>query len=256
MNEHLIQLKDIHLRRQGNEILRGIDLTMTDQQHLAIIGPNGAGKSFLLQILSADLIPSSGTTTILGKTFGQTNLWALRQSIGFISNRMLSWMQPKISVFEVVASGWFGTYGLADELSADQKQAVDQQLNEFELIELKDRSFASLSDGERRKALFARAMVKQPQFLILDEPCQGLDIPSREHLIKDIDALANTLPLVYVTHHLEELPLCITHVMLLKAGQVFAYGTPTEILTSERLSDLFDYDLSVEYTAGRWRVNH
>lgn len=256
MEKLIFDLQNVGITRQGYTILNGVDLQMHADQHLAIIGPNGAGKSFLLQVLSADLVPSSGTVTLLGKTFGKVSLWELRQKIGFVSSRMAFWVEGNTRVLDVVCSGFQGTYGLPEPATEEQRAAALELLEFFEISTLQTHSFETLSDGERRKVLLSRALVRQPELLILDEPCQGLDIPTRERFLEDLDRLAQRIPMVYVTHHLEELPTCITDVIYLKHGSIFNQGPKETLLTSKCLSAAFDYPLHVLKKGERWYVQH
>lgn len=252
----IVDVTDLGVVRQGKQILANLNIQMSENQHLAVIGPNGAGKSFLLRVLSADMIPSSGTVTILGKTFGQTNLWELRKRIGFVSTRLAFWYEGNTSVLDVVCSGFYGTFGLPEEATSQQKDAAWEMLEFFGMQDFADHTFETLSDGERRKVLLCRAMVTEPELLIFDEPCQGLDIPSREVFLGDVEKLAQKIPIIYVSHHLEELPQCISDVVFLKHGTVYAKGTKQEMLTTEHMSAVFDYNIAVIEKGHRYYVQH
>jgi iron complex transport system ATP-binding protein len=256
MNTPIIKLTNVCIQRQGKDILKGITLDLKADQHLAIIGPNGAGKSFLLRTLAADLIPSSGTTTILGKTFGKCSLWDLRKQIGYVSSSISHWYEKEASILDVVVSGFQGSYGLPTAPTQEHIDAAQKILKTFELEVRSFQKFSTLSDGQRRKTLLARALVIQPKLLIFDEPCQGLDIPTREQLLTDINELAKNTPIVYVTHHLEELPSCITHMMLLKAGKSLMYGEKDDLINSKNISELFDYPLEVRQKDHRYYTCH
>jgi len=251
-----IELQNVAVIRDGNFILKDISFSMPASGHLGILGPNGAGKSSLLKILSADMIPSRGKVTILGSTFGETNLWNLRKKIGFVSNNMSFWFDSKITVQQAVCSGLFGCYGLPEEPTAEQMANCKDQLARFNVAALTSRLLDTLSDGERRKVFLARALMTKPELLIFDEPCSGLDIPARELLLEDIGRLASEVPIVYVSHHIEEIPQCVTRLICLKKGQIFKEGTKEEIFTSESLSSLFDYPLEVRKKGTRWYVEH
>lgn len=252
----IIDLNNVSLTRQGKTILSDVSFTLEAGDRLAIIGPNGAGKSFLLRLLSADLIPSSGHISLLGKTFGETNLWELRRRIGFVSTRLAFYYEGNITVREVVASGFAATLALSEPLTVHQAAAVQTSLEFFQLQTLAEQTFETLSDGEKRKTLLARAIVEQPELLIFDEPCQGLDIPTRERFLAEVERLATTTPIVYVTHHVEELPTCITKVLFLRQGSVIALAAPEALLTSEELSALFNYPLAVQSRGGRYYIQH
>lgn len=252
----IASLKKLSIKRQGNTILADINLEIRSDQHLSIIGPNGAGKSFLLRVLSADLIPSSGTTTILGQTFGQCSLWDLRKQIGYVSSTIAKWYEKKASLIDVVVSGFQGTYGLPEQPTEEQLKAAQILLATYGLNERSSQKFSTLSDGQRRKTLLARALVTKPKLLIFDEPCQGLDIPTREQLLSEINQLAIKTPIIYVTHHLEELPSCITHMLFLKRGKLFKYGEKADLVNSENVSQLFDYPLEVTQKNNRYYTRH
>ncbi len=251
-SDRIIFVKNLKIIRQGNEILKGIDLQMYSNQHIGIIGPNGAGKSFLLQVLSADLIPSSGLVEILGKQFGKVNLFELRKEIGYVSNRMFYAFESNMTCLEVVCTGFSGVMGLPDGYTKQEAKQTIEILEFFGVEYLKDRKFEVISDGERRKIMLCRAIVTDPKLLIFDEPCQGLDIPSREFFLNDVDKLSKKIPILYVTHHLEELPGCITDLILLKKGEIFVKGKKNVILTSKNISDLFDYNLEVTEKDGKF----
>lgn len=241
----IINVQDLCIFRDGVTILEDVNFLMNSDQHLAVIGPNGAGKSFLLAVLSADMIPSRGKVTILGKTFGKCSLWDIRKQVGFLSSRMMHWIDGKSSVWQVIGSAFFGAYGVKDPLSQYQEQAITRSLEFFGMLEFWTRVFQTLSDGEKRKVLLCRALVTEPGFLVLDEPCQGLDIKSRDYFLTDLDRIGKKIPLIYVTHHLEELPNCIREIIFLKGGRVFAGGSKENLLTSDYLSELFDCRIEV-----------
>ena len=175
----IISLKNIVITRQNNQIIKDVSFTLNSQQHLAIIGANGAGKSFLLRVLSADMIPSSGQVIILEQEFGKISLWNLRKQIGFVSSRLAFWYEGKTTVREVIASGLHGTLGLPEEITTEQQKQIEEILELFQIQNLKQRIFETLSDGEKRKVLLTRALILKPKLLVFDEPCQGLDIPTR-----------------------------------------------------------------------------
>ncbi len=256
MNHSVVDVVDLGITRRGTTILQGISFSLAQHQRLAIIGPNGAGKSFLLRVISADLIPSRGTVSILGHVFGKVSLWELRKKIGFVSTRMIYECDRSLSVFEVVCSGFKGTYSLSEEPTEEEGSRAKERIRFFGLCSIEQRKFAVLSDGESRKTLLCRAMVNEPQLLVFDEPCQGLDISTRELLLADIDRLAIEIPLIYVTHHLEELPSCITDVMFIKGGEMKGLGVKDSMLASEALSELFGCPLLVKKKGVRYYVEH
>jgi iron complex transport system ATP-binding protein len=242
----MINLQNVQVVRGSKTILHDINLQFTSQDRIAIIGPNGAGKSFLLRILSADLVPSYGSyVEIFGQVFGRTKLADLRRQIGFVATRQTYWFDSKDTLRQVVASGLDGVYGASREFTPEEEELIDLSLDKFRLTEIQAQPFEVLSDGEKRKGLLARGLVHQPRLLILDEPAIGLDIRSRQNLLKTVDELSGKLPLVYVTHNLEELPDSINQVVLLKEGRVFRHGPKAEVMTTENFSSLFETELEL-----------
>jgi iron complex transport system ATP-binding protein len=284
----VISVQDLNLSRQGKPILSDLNFEIDKDEHLAIIGPNGAGKSFLTRVLSLDLAPNYGSQVeILGGGFGKSNLNELRKKIGFVSSKQADWFKDSVSIFknylgtldkdynnyefknegfgtgvntclEIVCTGFFGTFGISGKLDLEKLQKAKNLLAEFGITSGSKISFQTpfegLSDGEKRKVLLARSLATDPEVLVFDEPCQGLDIPSRERFLYEIQKQSEKKLIVYVTHHLEELPECIQKVLLIKEGKVFKFGQRNEVLTSQNLSELFDMSLKVEKSGEKFRV--
>lgn len=239
---------------ERQRILDGIDWTIAPGQQWVVLGPNGAGKSTLLSILSAQRHPSAGRAVVLGETFGRTDMRALRSRIGLVdpSMRMLDWLNAE----EVVLTGLRNTIWPRYEDWSDGDYAHAREL--LRLVGCGDfaaRELKTLSNGERQRIRIARALIAQPELLLLDEPATGLDFPAREALLLAIDALRQShpnLPIVMVSHHLEELPTTITHVLLLRGGRILAQGPACEMLTSALISACFGFDIAVYELGGRW----
>jgi iron complex transport system ATP-binding protein len=242
----LIFAKDLYLQKNGQKILNGLNFSLDFGQNLAIFGPNGSGKSFLASILALDLLPSFGSQLwVFGNKIGKTNLNLLRQKIGFVSSQELIWLNQNDLVINIVATGFFGTYGIVEDLNSKQINLAKDVLSRFGLGGLTLKNFNNLSDGQKRKVLICRALLNKPEILILDEPCQGLDIGARENFLNFLEDFTKEICLIYITHHLEELPNCITDVLFLKNGYPFLYGKKDKILTSKNLSNLFDLNLEL-----------
>ena len=240
----------------GAPVLHQVDWRIRTGERWVIVGPNGSGKTTLLRLLSSWLRPSGGTAVVLGETLGRTDMRALRRRIGYTSQALSDVLRPTMTPHEVVLSApngaletWWHTY------TDDQHADASRQLRHFGIdADMEHRPLRTLSSGERQRVLLARAFTGRPGLVTLDEPTAGLDVGGREDLLRRLDAAARTItaPLVLVTHHLEEIPPAFDRAVLVRDGRVVAAGPSTELLTSDRLSDLYGIHLRVRHEHGRW----
>lgn len=236
------------------DILKGIDWRVRRGEHWALIGPNGSGKSTLLSIAGAARHPSSGSATVLGGAFGRTDIPALRRRIGVVdaSQKVLDWL----TVEEVVLTGATSSIRpLWDRYGLRERERAARALSLVGCAGLADRPVSTCSQGERQRARIARALMTEPELLLLDEPAVGLDLPAREALIRALVALVEDRPdlsSVLVTHHLEELPPTTSHALLLHAGEVVASGPIADVLTPGNLSACFGFPIAIDQRDGRW----
>lgn len=250
----MIQLEGVTVIRNGNTILKDIVWKVNRGEHWSILGLNGSGKTSLLNLINGYLYPTSGKVEVLGQPFGKTNIPDLRKEIGFISSALLQQLKPLDSVLSIVLSGKFASIGLYE---AVEKQDVEEARSYMKLLNcehLEDSRFGILSQGEQQRILIARALMANPKILILDEPCNGLDIIAREELLEFIQKLAeqeNCPMLIYVTHHVEEVLPCFTHTLLLKDGQIFAKGLTKKLLTEQSLTKFYGRNVSVQNQQNR-----
>lgn len=252
-----IELKNVSVARRGNAILSDINLTVETGCCCAILGPNGSGKSALMAVLSGYLWPSTGTVCVDGRAYGRVDLAQIRQGIGLIEPSRAPKFDERMSVREMVATGLFGTIVLPPhrEPDEDQWRRVDEEVASAGLSAIGERAYGDLSSGEQMKTLLARAMVSEPRILLLDEPTVGLDIGSRAACVAVLDRLLQrTDPptMVIVSHHLDELPYGVGKIVLMKGGRVVGQGMPSQILTSEHLTRLFDCRIDVIENDGRF----
>ncbi len=254
MNDDTIAVRGVCLRRNGREILRGIDWTVAHGQHWAVIGANGSGKTTLLKIIGGMLFPTAGEVTVLGCQFGRCDLMTLRQRIAWVGPSLLARMPMHERVWDIVSSGLKATFGKVYELEGEDRDRVDASLARAGLGDRGDSPFTVLSQGEQQRALFARSLMSQPELFIMDEACSGLDIPSRERLLHMADDVMRDgkCGVMMVTHHIEEIPAGITHALVLKDGRVLASGPAAETLTSDTLSEAFGLRVGVEHDGGRF----
>jgi iron complex transport system ATP-binding protein len=254
---NVIEFRDIVWRRGTDTILQHVDWTVAQDQHWAIIGCNGSGKTSLLRMLCGYIWPTSGTITVLGHRFGTVDLRELRKSIGLVSSAFQEQLQsfhPRETALDVVLSGKFSTIGVYDEVYEDDVDRAADLLARFGAADLADRTFNTLSQGEKQRVLLARAWMGRPRILILDEPCTGLDVLAREHLLQAIQVLGQSEDaptLLYVTHHIEELLPLFSHVLLLKHGRVVASGEKPRVVTEPLLSEAFSIPVEITWQDDR-----
>jgi iron complex transport system ATP-binding protein len=252
----VLQLSDVSVVRDGNPILKSVNWTVDGDQRWVILGPNGAGKTTLLQIAAALIHPTAGRANILNDTLGSVDVFELRPRIGFASTAMARRIPPAESVLDVVMTAAYSVTGRwredYEELDVRRAQRV---LSEWKLGALEDRKFGALSDGEQKRVQIARAVMTDPELLLLDEPAASLDLGAREELLELLGGFASSQSspaIVMVTHHVEEIPTGFTHALLLRDGEVAANGPIDEVITAENLSAAFGLELSVGKTNGRF----
>jgi iron complex transport system ATP-binding protein len=252
----VLEFSDVVVRRNTRDIVSHLDWSVEDDQRWVVLGPNGAGKTTVLQLADTLLHPTSGTVTILGEQLGRTDVFELRPRIGFASSAMARRVPPEESVLDVVLTAAYSVTGRWREQydDIDERRAL-RVLAEWRLDHLADRTFGTLSDGEQKRVQIARAVMTDPELLLLDEPTASLDLGAREELLTLLSgyAQAPTTPaMVMVTHHVEEIPVGFTHVLLLRDGEVVASGPLDEALTAENLSTTFGLEITFTREAGRY----
>lgn len=252
----VLEFSDVVVRRNGRDIVSHLDWTVSDDERWVVLGPNGAGKTTVLQLADTLLHPTSGAVTILGERLGRTDVFELRPRIGFASSAMARRMPPEETVLDVVLTAAFSVVGRwrEDYDDIDERRAL-RVLAEWKLDHLADRTFGTLSDGEQKRVQIARAVMTDPELLLLDEPTASLDLGAREELLSLLSgyAQAPTTPaMVMVTHHVEEIPVGFTHVLLLRDGEIVASGPLDEALTADNLSTTFGLEITLTQEAGRY----
>ncbi|WP_270171351.1 ABC transporter ATP-binding protein [Paenibacillus sp. SYP-B4298] len=248
----MIYLNDLYLRREERVILDGVTIQMNPGEHWVILGKNGSGKTTLLEMMTGYMFPSSGTVEVLGNRYGQCDVREVRKQIGYISQSLIEKLALADRVWEVVATGAFAFLRFYQEIPQEVQERAYGLLQSMGIGHLAEQSLGTLSQGERKKALLARALMADPKLLILDEPCAGLDLFEREKLLKELNRLSQeSMTAVYVTHHIEEIIPLFTHVALIHEGKVAAAGPKREVLTDELLSQAYDVPIQVEWTYDR-----
>ena len=252
----VLDLVDVTVVRDGKKLLAGIDWRIADGERWVLLGPNGAGKTTLLQIVAAQMHPSAGSATVLGSTLGKVDVFELRTRIGLSSASLDGRIPNREKVRDVVLTAAYGKMARfrEDYEEADTGRAEDL-LSWWGLEGFADRAFGTLSSGERKRAMVARALMTDPELLLLDEPASGLDLGGREDLVRRLSnhAADPASPVtVLVTHHVEEIPPGFTHALLLRQGAVVASGPCELTLTSENLSAAYGIPLNVQTYEGRY----
>lgn len=252
----VLALESVGVRRGASWILSDISWTVRSDERWVLLGPNGAGKSTLLSLASTRQHPTTGTVTVLGETLGMTDVFDLRPQIGLVGAGLTEAIPSRERVRDVVLTASWGVTGRWREEydEADERRAA-RLLRLMGVSELADRRISTLSEGERKRALIARALMSDPEILLLDEPAAGLDLGGREQLVRrlgDMAADPSAPTTVLVTHHVEEIPPGITHALLLRGGTAVSQGRAADVLTNEALSATYGIPLEVQHRDGRW----
>lgn len=244
----VISMTNVSLRKHGKDLLKNINWQVEKGQTWAILGLNGSGKTTLLKLIMAEFFPTSGKISVLGQSFGKTDITEILKKIGIVSGFITDRLSLQLRAEQVVLTGKYKS-------SILYKQYGDRELNEARHMllsldggHLLGRRLYELSQGEKQLVLIARSLMEEPEILILDEATVGLDLFAREKLLKQIDRITDlpTAPTVlYVTHHAEEISAKMEHIILLKKGEIVAQGPKKDIITEKTLADFFDNQVSI-----------
>ncbi|SET90975.1 ABC transporter ATP-binding protein [Paenibacillus sp. NFR01] len=245
----IIDLHQVTWTRGANTLLSNVDWQVRPGEHWALLGLNGSGKTTLLNMITGYLWPTSGSISVLGHRFGDVDLRELRKSIGWVSSSLQEKLYGTDRTQYVIISGKHATIGLYDDFSEEDTSLARELMRQLGCLHLWDREYRTCSQGEKQKLLIARALMANPRILILDEPCNGLDLFSRERLLESIRELAlskESPTLIYVTHHTEEILPVFSHTLLLRRGEVVQSGESADLLTTDVLSSFFEAEVVVD----------
>lgn len=252
----VLELTDVSVVRDGNPILNSVTWSVDSNERWVILGPNGAGKTTLLQLASASIHPSSGSARVLDDRLGAIDVFELRPRIGFASTALAKQVPADESVINVVLTAAYAVTGRWNEDYEDiDVRRARRVLAEWKLDALENRQFGGLSDGEQKRVQIARAVMTDPELMLLDEPAASLDLGAREELLKLLGGYASAPEapaIVMVTHHVEEIPPGFTHALLLKKGKVTAAGPIGDVINAANLSLTFGLNLAVSISDGRY----
>lgn len=252
----IIRLADVAVRRAGRTILGPIDWEVGDGERWVVLGRNGCGKTTLLSVASMNLWPTRGTVDLLGERYGRTDARELRRRVGYAGSSIEAQMRPDLTprvLIKTARTGafepWWHVYTAEDEARAErlgERLGIGAHL---------DQEFGTLSAGERRRTSIARALMPDPEVLLLDEPTASLDLAAREWLLLDVERLTREdrlRAIILVSHHLEEIPSGFGHALVMADGRAVAAGPIGEVLRDDVLSEAFGLPLAVDHRDGRW----
>ncbi|MFI6683285.1 ABC transporter ATP-binding protein [Streptomyces sp. NPDC050485] len=252
----VLELVDVSVVRDGRALVDDVSWSVKEGERWVILGPNGAGKTTLLNIASSYLFPSTGSAKILGEQLGKVDVFELRPRIGMAGVAMADKLPKRQTVLQTVLTAAYGmTATWQEHYDAVDEDRARAFLDRLGMTDFLDRKFGTLSEGERKRTLIARAMMTDPELLLLDEPAAGLDLGGREDLVRRLGRLARdpyAPSMVMVTHHVEEIAPGFTHVLMIRQGKVLAAGPMETELTSRNLSLCFGLPLLVEHRGDRY----
>lgn len=259
MSVPLIQFENVTIQRGDRIVLDGVSLSIAQGEHVAILGPNGSGKSTLIKAISRELYPrlkaESWSLRIMGRD--RWHLFELRNHLGLVSNDWMQMCTRNYSGYEIVLSGFFGSVGIWPNhaVTAEMEYKAQEVMDRLEIAHLAGRNTDEMSSGEARRILIARALVHDPQALVLDEPTTSLDLNATHELHEAFRKLARAgVSLIMVTHHLPDIIPEMTRVVLIRGGRIFCDGPKEQMFRSETLSRLFGIPVEVIQRGGYYHV--
>lgn len=252
---HVLSIDHVGLVRTGRNLLDDVSLTVRRGEHWVLLGANGAGKSTLLGLCGAVTHPTRGTVDVLGKRLGRVDMRELRTHIGHVNPRHR--LDEPLTVRDVVITGVTNTPEFPPRWAPTDAQCTraEELVETLGMTRHLESRWPTLSQGERGRALIARALMGEPALLLLDEPATGLDLAARERLLTTVDGARRAHPelaSILVTHHLEEIPVTTTHAVLIRNGRITAAGAVDDVLTTETISHAFDHPITIAQQDGRW----
>lgn len=254
----VVKFEHVHVRRGHTHILDDVSWEVAEGDRWVVLGPNGAGKTTVMQLAAAQMHPTQGRVDILGERLGRVDVFDLRPRIGLASAALAERLPRSESVLDVVLTASYGMTGrwreTYEEMDTDRAMAI---LEAFKVDHLHNRTFGTLSEGERKRVQIARSLMADPELLFLDEPGAGLDLAGRELVVSALAELAAdkfSPVLVLITHHVEDIPAGFTHAMTLREGKVVAQGKLDNVLNQETIEKTFGLPLVLEQRDGRYQA--
>jgi len=244
----ILAFEQVQFIRQQNALLKDINWRIAAGEDWAVLGLNGAGKSLMLSMISGNLWPTSGKLTVLGEVFGRTSIPDLTKRIGWVSQSLQERIHREEQAEYIVLSGKFSSIGIYQQFTEAELDEAKALLTSLGAKKLIGKAYQVLSQGEKQIVLIARALMAKPELLILDEPCNGLDLFAREDLLARIQKMkqaADAPSLLYVTHHTEEILPLLNHVLMIRDGKIFRQGKRDELLNENVLNDFYQRPIAI-----------
>ncbi|MDH3500867.1 MAG: ABC transporter ATP-binding protein [Acidimicrobiia bacterium] len=257
--EPVVEVTGATVMKAGRQLISELDWTIRRGERWVLFGANGSGKTTLLNVVSTYQFPARGTVKILGEQLGKTDVRELRPRIGYVGPAPAALVRLYLKCRDIVVTGKHAAFVDTrwHTYTDDDWVKADRHLETLHATHLADREFANLSEGEKKRVLIARALMAEPELLLLDEPGSGLDLGARERLVASLAALAHapSAPtVILVTHHVEEIPPGFDRVLMLAGGRLVTAGPIDEVLHSDSLSETYDMALKLEQAGGRYRA--
>lgn len=253
-----LKIINLTLIKNNKKILNNLNWTVKKGEHWALIGKNGSGKTMLMNVIAGYIYPTNGVVELLEERRGETDIRLLRKKIGLVSYDLISKLDQKLTVYQVVISGYHAAFGIYEKVPKEAEKEAKKLIAYLDLNDKTNQSFSSLSSGEQKRALIARSLIRKPSALLLDEPAANLDMRSKKiflEYINKIMSMNKELSIILTTHHIDEIVPAISHIIFLKDGKVVKKGTKEKMLNSDNFSEVLDIELNIKQKAG-WYFGH
>jgi len=257
VNNYWLEAKNINCFKNGFRVIKDLNLKIANSENVILIGPNGSGKSSLIEVINRNIYPVIANESKL-KIFGKEliNLWELRKRISTVNNDIKNRINPNLQVFDLILSGLYGRYCYVQNKSERDSYKVEKIMKKMNISNLSKKYFSYLSDGEKKISLIARALIKKPDILILDEPIANLDYKSKFFVVDKINELSKLNTRIFcVTHDISMITRIYDRVLMLKDGKIIADGNQNKVINSENLNKLYGIDVEVAKNNGIWKIN-
>ena len=250
------EAKNITCLKNEYKVVKDLNLNLNYGENVILIGPNGSGKSSILELINRNIYPVINKGTVL-KIFNQEhiNIWELRNKISTVNNDVRKRINPKLKVFDLIISGLYGKYCKIYKKTKVDLLLVENLMEEMSISDISQKCFSHLSEGKQQIVLIARALIKKPDILILDEPIANLDLKSKFYVLDKINELSKlNTNIICITHDISMISDIFHRVILLKNRTIIADGDQSEVINSKNISDLFDIDIDVVKYKGNWHI--